>query len=119
MPYVQVFIFLCIGHYAQIGLFLQKLFFSCLKLFSFCLTTDSLFQLRVPVSAPFPIRSRDVLVKIQKKHITVGLKGQPPILDGELPHEVKLEESTWLLEDNALVVVNFEKVSGRVNMHGN
>lgn len=69
-----------------------------------------LLQLRVPVTAPFPIRSRDVLVKIQKKHITVGLKGQPPILDGELPHEVKLDDSTWLLEDNAQVVVNFEKV---------
>ena len=73
--------------------------------------TLSEIELRVPLTAPFAIRSRDVLVKIQKKHITVGLKGQPPIVDGELSREVKLEESTWLLEDNATVVVNFEKVN--------
>ncbi|KAE8737919.1 hypothetical protein FOCC_FOCC016613 [Frankliniella occidentalis] len=73
--------------------------------------TLSELELRVPVSAPFAIRSRDVVVNIQKKHLTIGLKGQPPIIDGDLPHEVKLEESTWLLEDNATVIVNIEKVN--------
>ncbi|KAJ1522866.1 hypothetical protein ONE63_002011 [Megalurothrips usitatus] len=73
--------------------------------------TLSEIELRVPVAAPFAIRSRDVLVNIQKRHLTVGLKGQTPIIDGDLPHEVKLEESTWLLEDNATVIVNMEKVN--------
>lgn len=51
-----------------------------------------------------------MIVNLKKKHITVGIKGQPPILDDELEHEIKLEETTWLLEDGKTFLINIEKV---------
>lgn len=68
-------------------------------------------ELHVPVKVSFNIRSRDVIVNIQKKHLTVSLKGHAPIIDAELEHEIKLEESTWVLEDGKSILINLEKVN--------
>lgn len=59
----------------------------------------------------FSARPKDVEVSIGKKHLKCGVKGQPPIIDGELPSEVKLEESTWVIEDGKVLLINLEKVS--------
>lgn len=67
-------------------------------------------QLRIPSKAAFKLRPRDVIVNLKKKHIFVGIKGQPPILDDELQYEIKLEETTWLLEDGKTFLINIEKV---------
>jgi hypothetical protein len=67
-------------------------------------------QLKIPSKAAFKLRPRDVIVNLKKKHIYVGIKGQPPILDDELQHEIKLEETTWLLEDGKTFLINIEKV---------
>lgn len=40
-------------------------------------------------------RARDLSVTIQKKKLSVGLKGKDPILNGELCKDIKVEESTW------------------------
>lgn len=69
-----------------------------------------LLQLRVFLQADFAVRSKDTVVTIQKKHLTIGLKGRPPIIDGELQHEIKVEESTWVLEDGKKLLINLEKV---------
>lgn len=68
-------------------------------------------ELKIPSKAAFKLRSRDVIVNLKKKHICVGIKGQPPILDDELLHEIKLEETTWLLEDGKTFLINIEKVN--------
>lgn len=47
------------------------------------------------VPVPKGTRARNLNVTIQKKKLTVGLKGNEPILDGELCKEIKMEESTW------------------------
>lgn len=73
--------------------------------------TLSDIELRVPLQAEFTVRSKDVVVRIQKRHLTVGLKGRPPIIDGELQHEIKVEESTWVLEDGKKLLINLEKVN--------
>lgn len=67
-------------------------------------------QLRVPLKVNFNVRSRDLDIQIQKRHLKVGLKGHPPIIDGELYNEIKLEESTWVLEDSKILLINLEKV---------
>lgn len=65
----------------------------------------------MPLKVSFSARPKDVTVTITKKHLTCGIKGQPPIIDGDFPHEVKVEESTWVIEDGKLLLLNLEKVS--------
>lgn len=61
-------------------------------------------ELRIPFKVNFTLRSKDVVFNIQRKSLKVGLKGQPPIIDGELHAEVKIEESFWHLDKNTIVV---------------
>lgn len=39
-----------------------------------------------------------------------GIKGTPLIIDGETPKEIKVDESTWCLEDKKTLLINVEKV---------
>lgn len=65
----------------------------------------------MPFKVSFNLRARDVVVNIGKKTLTVGLKGHPPVISGELCAEVKVEESVWVIQDDKSVVITFEKVS--------
>ncbi|XP_021289430.1 protein BOBBER 2-like [Herrania umbratica] len=61
----------------------------------------------IPVSQG--TRSRDVICDIKKKYLTIGLKGQAPILDGELFGMVKPDECYWSLEDQSMISVFLTK----------
>ena len=56
------------------------------------------------VTVSIPVRpgskSRDLIVEIKQKRVKVAVKADGPdgvLLDGELPHEVKVDDSTWTL----------------------
>ncbi|XP_006614617.1 nuclear migration protein nudC [Apis dorsata] len=68
-------------------------------------------EIKVPLKVNFSARPKDVSVTITKKRLTCGIKGQPPIIDGDFPHEVKVEESTWVIEDGKMLLLNLEKVN--------
>ncbi|XP_031843801.1 nuclear distribution C, dynein complex regulator [Nomia melanderi] len=68
-------------------------------------------EIKIPLKVGFSVRPRDVTVSITKKHLTCGVKGQPAIIDGDFPHEVKVEESTWVIEDGKMLQLNLEKVN--------
>lgn len=68
-------------------------------------------ELRIPMKATFPLKGSHVVCNITKRHFVCGLKGYPPILDGELADDIKPDSFTWVIEDRKIVVVTFEKVS--------
>ncbi|KAF8476058.1 CS domain-containing protein [Kalaharituber pfeilii] len=67
----------------------------------------------VDISVPVPkgTRAKDLVVEIKKLKLKVGLKGQEPIIDGELPKAIQPDESTWTLEDLSSVEIHLEKVN--------
>ncbi|XP_060601117.1 nuclear migration protein nudC-like isoform X2 [Ruditapes philippinarum] len=73
--------------------------------------TLSELEVMIPLNVNFPVKSKDLVVQMEKKHVKVALKGHPAIIDGELQHDIKLEESTWTIEDRKAVKLFFEKVN--------
>lgn len=73
--------------------------------------TQTLEEVEIRIPVEVAIKSKDVIVEFQKKHLKVGLRGQPPIIDGETYNELKIEESTWCIEDKHTILVNIEKIN--------
>jgi CS domain len=57
--------------------------------------TQELGELDMTVPVPQGTRGADLAVVLQKKKLSIGLKGLDPIVDGELCKEIKVEDSTW------------------------
>jgi len=68
-------------------------------------------DLRVPINLNIRVKSKDIIVKFERKHLTIGLRGHPPIIDGETFAELKKEESMWTLDDGKLIHIVIEKVN--------
>jgi len=72
---------------------------------------QSLQDVDIVVPVPKGTRARDLVVVIAKKKLSVSLKGKDPIMAGELCQDVKVEESTWTLEDQSSVELHLEKIN--------
>uniref|UniRef100_A0A0B7AID3 Nuclear migration protein nudC n=1 Tax=Arion vulgaris TaxID=1028688 RepID=A0A0B7AID3_9EUPU len=68
-------------------------------------------EIRVPFKVNFPLKSKDIVVNIEKRKLSIGLKGHPPVLEGTMYNDVKVDESTWCLQDKKLILINIEKVN--------
>jgi hypothetical protein len=64
---------------------------------------QSLQEVNVTVPVPPGTKSRSILCEIKKNHLKLGLKGQPPIIDGDFFKTVKVEDCFWSLEDQKSV----------------
>ncbi|KAJ8702529.1 hypothetical protein PTI98_001236 [Pleurotus ostreatus] len=71
--------------------------------------TQLLGELDIVVPVPKGTRARDLVVTIQKKKLKVALKGKEPIMEGELCKDIKVDESTWNIQDNELLLIHLEK----------
>eukprot|EP00116_Pleurobrachia_bachei_P007022 sb/3467284/ len=74
--------------------------------YSFTQTLEEL-EVRVPLGGVY--KSRDCKVDIKDRSLSVGLKGQEPLLKGELFAKILTDEAMWHLEDNQAVVLTLEK----------
>uniref|UniRef100_A0A914HY37 Nuclear migration protein nudC n=1 Tax=Globodera rostochiensis TaxID=31243 RepID=A0A914HY37_GLORO len=76
--------------------------------------TQTLGELEVRMPFPslgFPLKAKDLIVEAQRRHLKVGLRGHPPVVDGPLNEEIKVESMTWVIEDKRCVVITLEKIN--------
>lgn len=65
--------------------------------------TQSLDTLMVYVPVPPDTKTKQLVIDIKKKHLTVKLAGQDPVLMGDMPNAVKMEDCFWSIEDDPKV----------------
>ncbi|CAO2838641.1 unnamed protein product [Amaranthus hypochondriacus] len=70
---------------------------------------QSLQEVTVNVPVPPGTKSRFIVCDVKKNHLKVGLKGQPPIIDGELYKAVKPDDCFWSLEDQKSISILLTK----------
>ncbi|XP_075494252.1 protein BOBBER 1-like [Primulina tabacum] len=70
---------------------------------------QSLQEVNITVSVPSGTKSRFIVCEIKKQYIKVGLKGRPPVIEGDLFHPVKVEDCFWSLEDQKSVSILLTK----------
>ncbi|KAH6657249.1 CS domain-containing protein [Truncatella angustata] len=59
--------------------------------------TQTISEIDLQFSVPGNLKSRDLVIDIKKQKLVAGIKGQDPIVNGDLPHPVQTEDSTWTL----------------------
>ncbi|XP_031499309.1 protein BOBBER 1 [Nymphaea colorata] len=74
--------------------------------------TQTLSELTVNIPVPRGTKSRFVGCEIKRSHLKVGLKGQPPIIDGELYMPVKVDDCFWSIEDEKAISILLTKHNG-------
>jgi chemotaxis protein histidine kinase CheA len=73
--------------------------------------TQTLSEVEIRIPLPVAVKAKDVVVTFKKKSLAAGIKGSPLIINGETPKEIKVDESTWCLEDKKTLLINLEKVN--------
>ncbi|KAG0471744.1 hypothetical protein HPP92_016290 [Vanilla planifolia] len=71
--------------------------------------TQTLKEVNVSIKVPQGTKARFVTCEIKKNHLKVGLKGQPPIIDGDLYQSVKVDDCFWSIEDQEVVSILLTK----------
>jgi hypothetical protein len=71
--------------------------------------TQTLSELSVVIKVPIGTKSKMLDIDIKNTRLKVGLKGQPPIVDGELHKRVIVDDSLWTLEDGRDLVLTLQK----------
>ncbi|KAG6636309.1 hypothetical protein CIPAW_11G102400 [Carya illinoinensis] len=70
---------------------------------------QSLQDVTINVPVAHGTKSSLVLCEIKNNSLKIGLKGQPPIIDGELYKPVKADDCFWSLEDQKSISVLMSK----------
>ncbi|KAF9114940.1 hypothetical protein BGX27_009370 [Mortierella sp. AM989] len=73
---------------------------------------QTLVDVDVSIQVPKGTKSKDLYVDIKKKSLKVGLKGQEAIIDGTLLKEIKVDDSTWTLDNQQEINIHLEKFKG-------
>jgi hypothetical protein len=60
--------------------------------------TQTLTEADITIPIAGNLKSRDLIVELKKAHLKVSIKGQEPLIDGDTPHSILTDDSTWTLE---------------------
>ncbi|XP_012474434.1 protein BOBBER 1 [Gossypium raimondii] len=71
--------------------------------------TQTIQEATVIVPVPPGTRSKSVECQMKKSRLKVGLRGQPPIIDGELFQAIKPDDCYWSMEDNDSISIVLSK----------
>ncbi|KAI1384206.1 nuclear movement protein [Hypoxylon trugodes] len=58
---------------------------------------QTIADLDINITVPGNLKGRDIIVEIKRQKLKAGIKGQEPVIDGDLPHAISTEDSTWTL----------------------
>lgn len=71
---------------------------------------DRVFKkITVPVKGG-RVKGKECFVDIQKRHLKIRIRDQL-VVDDDLQHEIKCEESSWTLDDGKMLLVHLEKIN--------
>jgi len=74
--------------------------------------TQTLEEIDMRVPLPMALKGKDLIVDIKKRHLKIAIKGRTEsIIDGELLHDIKVEESAWTLEDKRSITLTLDKIN--------
>ncbi|WYZ44059.1 hypothetical protein EsH8_VII_000495 [Colletotrichum jinshuiense] len=69
----------------------------------------------ISFSVPGNFKSRDLTIDLKKTKISAGVKGQEPIISGDLSHAIIVDDSTWTLtsasDGTKTVEIHLDKVN--------
>lgn len=77
--------------------------------------TQTIGDLDLTFSVPGNYKSKDLKIDIQKTKIVAGVKGQEPIINGEVFGPIRVDDSTWTLtaapDGTKTVEIHLDKVN--------
>lgn len=73
------------------------------------LWTQTLSALEVYVDVRPGVKAKQIVCDIGSETLKVGIKGEPPILEGKMHSKVKTDDCMWTLLDNKCVQITIEK----------
>ncbi|GAB1739509.1 hypothetical protein D0862_08908 [Hortaea werneckii] len=63
--------------------------------------TQTIGELDLTAVIPANIKGKDLDVKLTRNGIKAAIKGQEPIIEGDFPHPIRVDDSTWTLESGS------------------
>lgn len=72
--------------------------------------SQTLKEVEIIVPVKKGTRGKDLAIDIGKAKLSVALKGSTQLFSGALEHEVKIDDSTWTVDDQKDVIIHLEKV---------
>jgi len=72
--------------------------------------TQTLQDLEVRVALPNGTNRKDLTCDLKKKSVKIAIKSKAlTIIDEEFPKEIRVDDSTWLIEDNKTLILQLSK----------
>lgn len=71
--------------------------------------SQTLKEIEINVPIKPGTRGKDLAITIGQSKLSVGFKGQPALFAGKLVKDVKVDESTWTVDDQKEIVIHLEK----------